>query len=283
MQPLAETGAAENVALRQFLEQLADPSRPPLDNTAVVVAHPDDETIGCGVQLSRVSGPIVLVTDGAPRDLRDARSRGFDSAEAYAAARRRELQSALAIAGVSEAGLVLLGVPDQQAAHQLAGVARNLAEILASAGTRTVMTHAYEGGHPDHDATAFAVHAAVALAPQPDRPTLVVEMPYYRLGSSSLVFQSFVAADSTEVKIDLSPGERAIKQRMIAAHASQKATLWWFRSASERFRAAPRYDFTALPNGGLLAYAQFEWGMTGARWCELARAAQRELGLEGRM
>ena len=39
-------------------------------------------------------------------------------------------------------------------------LARVLRPLLA--GTRVVVTHAYEGGHPDHDAVAFAVHAAVA-------------------------------------------------------------------------------------------------------------------------
>lgn len=283
MQLQAERGVAENTAAGQFLERLADPSRPPLAATALVVAHPDDETIGCGAQLSRLDGPIVLVTDGAPRDLRDAKSHGFESAEAYAAARDRELRTALAAAEVSQAELVQLGIPDQQVAHQLAGLARSLAEIFASAGTRTVLTHAYEGGHPDHDATAFAVHAAAALSEGSGGPVLVVEMPYYRLRSSKVAFQNFAAADTTEVTLDLTPGERALKRRMLVAHASQKPTLWWFSPTTERFRAAPRYDFTALPNGGALAYSQFEWQMTGAQWCELARVAQRELGLEGMM
>jgi hypothetical protein len=42
---------------------------------AARAAHPDDETIGCGAQLPRLSGiTIVTVTDGAARDLVDRRS-----------------------------------------------------------------------------------------------------------------------------------------------------------------------------------------------------------------
>jgi LmbE family N-acetylglucosaminyl deacetylase len=52
-----------------------------------------------------------------------------------------------------------LGIPDQAASLGLAGLARRLAVQLAASGAEVVVTHAYEGGHPDHDATAFAVHA----------------------------------------------------------------------------------------------------------------------------
>jgi LmbE family N-acetylglucosaminyl deacetylase len=273
----------ERSAAEQFLGRLADPARPRLERAAIVVAHPDDETIGCGAQLRRFAeGRIVLVTDGAPQNLRDAHARGLDSAAAYAATRHQELVTALEEAGVPEAALVRFDVPDQQAALQLADLARRLADLFAITDTRTVLTHAYEGGHPDHDATAFAVHAAAALGGRPEERVVVMEMPYYRLGRSGRQIQSFVAdPDCPETTVSLTDDERALKQRMMAAHASQKTVLAPFPIRVERFRHAPHYDFTAPPNGGLLYYAGFDWGMTGERWCELARAACRELGLDG--
>jgi len=43
-----------------------------------VVAHPDDETVGAGALLDRLDDVVVVhVTDGAPRDLADARSAGW--------------------------------------------------------------------------------------------------------------------------------------------------------------------------------------------------------------
>ena len=43
----------------------------------IVVAHPDDETIGMGAQLNRFDDALLVqVTDGAPRDGRDAAAHG---------------------------------------------------------------------------------------------------------------------------------------------------------------------------------------------------------------
>src|SRR5947208_1422367 len=62
----------------------------------IVVAHPDDETIGMGAQLCRFHDALLIhVTDGAPRDGRDAAAHGFRNIGDYALARRAELRDAL--------------------------------------------------------------------------------------------------------------------------------------------------------------------------------------------
>jgi hypothetical protein len=52
-----------------------------------------------------------------------------------------------------------------------------------------------------------------------------------------------------------------------------------FQTSIERFRLAPDYDFTKLPNDGDLYYERFPWGLDGASWLKLAPAALAELGL----
>jgi hypothetical protein len=45
----------------------------------------------------------------------------------------------------------------------------------------------------------------------------------------------------------------------------------------ERFRIAPEYDFLHPPLAGRLFYENFDWGVDGAEWRELARQALCEL------
>src|SRR4051794_11208733 len=71
------------------LQALGDPRQRRLEafDIAVIVAHPDDETISCGAQLGRLQGvTLIVVSDGAPRNLIDAHAHGFSAAEEYALA-----------------------------------------------------------------------------------------------------------------------------------------------------------------------------------------------------
>jgi N-acetylglucosamine malate deacetylase 2 len=276
--PQADIAALANA----FFDGLTDPGHGAIasEQIAVVVAHPDDETVGCGALLSRLTAAtVVMVTDGAPRKLAHAQSYGFASVADYAAARLAELHEALAIAGLPEDALVPLAIPDQEAALNLAAITQRLAQIFQMRGISVVLTHAYEGGHPDHDATAFAVHAAARLLAG-SQPILVAEMPFYRLDAATPIYQQFRGDGmSLQIAIPLGEAEKQLKRRMIAAHRSQSAVLEPFSPDVERFRPAPAYDFTELPNEGRLLYELYDWGMTGERWRETARAALVELGL----
>lgn len=250
---------------------------------AVVVAHPDDETIGIGGQLRHLPGIAVLhVTDGAPRGLEDARLYGFATWQAYAEARQRELTAAMEVAGIPAAKLLCLDVPDQHACRQLAAVARALAGQFAARETRLVLTHPYEGGHPDHDAAGFAVHAARRLLQRQGRKAPVIaEMAFYHLGLDGPVLQRFPPDDPVpEIVLMLDQADWETKRQMLACHETQRRTLAPFTDRVERFRRAPAYDFARLPNGGRVHYDAYPWGLTGAEWPGLVAAAVAELELD---
>jgi LmbE family N-acetylglucosaminyl deacetylase len=252
----------------------------------VIVAHPDDEVIGAGALLGRLAGPVVVhVTDGAPRDLVDARSAGFDSAAGYAAARRREAARALALLPSKPGPTVELGVADQEASRSLAGLAGRIADLLGRERPDVVLTHAYEGGHPDHDAVAFAVHAAVRLlAGSVTMPPALHEVTGYHAGDGALVVGRFLAGSGARAAVvRLTGAERERKRRMLGCFVTQVRTLEPFvhRLRFERVRSAPAYRYSAAPHHGRLWYEHFgRGGLTGEEWRALAAAGLRALGLE---
>jgi LmbE family N-acetylglucosaminyl deacetylase len=249
----------------------------------IVVAHPDDETIGIGGHLAGLGAArIVHVTDGAPRDLMDARAYGFETWQAYADTRRMELQQALAEAGLPPTVLTALGCPDKEAAGNLASLAREMARLLADSGVGFVCTHPFEGGHPDHDATAFAVHAACHLLRRDGHQApAIIEMAFYSAGPDGPVFQDFVPSPGSEsIELHLTEAAFEQKSRMLASHRTQQRILGPFTARVERFRMAPAYDFLALPNSGRLYYESLPLGFDPAVWLSAAAAAHAELRLD---
>ena len=277
-------GSADVADVEQWLAHLCSSEPDRLSAAAIVVAHPDDETIGAGSRLPRLRGAtLVHVTDGSPRNPSDARAAGFDSREAYSNARREELAAVMELAGIPRAQAWELGVIDQDAPMQMPAIARRLAEMFEEIRPEVVLTHPYEGGHPDHDATAFSVHAAVELLRNAGAPTPgIIEMASYHARDDRMVVYEFLPAADREARtVTLSSTERAFKQRLIDCYRSQRTVLAQFPVRLERYRVAPQYDFERAPHPGTLCYELFPWGMTGERFRELVVAARAELGLEG--
>lgn len=248
----------------------------------VVAAHPDDEIIGFGARLARWSNAeVVYTTDGAPDDMRDAHRLGLATRDEYVALRRAERGRALALASVADDRVHDLGRTDSEGSRDLVGLAADLCAILHAASPEVVVTHPYEGGHPDHDATAFAVHAAVGLLGVSDaRTPAIVEMTSYHLGPTGLTTGCFLrSTERPRQATKLGEADRALKKRMLDCHTSQLDVLSRFQCEGEPIRLAPVYDFGAPPHEGQLFYECFPWWATGVEWRSRARVALRALGL----
>ena len=256
----------------------------PAPTTVIIVAHPDDEVVGAGARLPRLRQAVfVHVTDGAPYDLRDATANGFSTRHEYALARRQELIAALALAGIAPQQAHELGYVDQEATLYLADLSHRIATLLGDLQPTVVLTLPYEGGHPDHDATAFAVHAACRLLEQHRvLPPTLIEMTSYHNGSQGIVGHEFLPGTGDQVTtLVLSEAECDFKRRLLDCFPTQQHTLCWFSMDIECFRLAPRYDFTRPPHAGQLFYECFPWGMTGPRFRSLAHQAMQTLRLTG--
>ena len=271
--------------LNRFCGDSGDASR--LPRVLIVAAHQDDESIGAGARLFHLSDAyIVHVTDGAPLDVAVAQRHGFRDPDEYAEARWRELHSALAIAGVAKERLIPLGYVDGQVSGRLVDLCLRLTDLIDMLVPDVILTHPYEGGHTDHDATAFAVHLACGLLQREGiRPPAVLELTSYHSRYGQKVMQEFLPferADRGQRIIHLDPEQQEQKQRMLDCFVTQRHLFDQFSTAFERFRPAPRYVFTRPPHEGQLNYERFGDAKRGSRWRQQAAHALRTLRVRGR-
>jgi N-acetylglucosamine malate deacetylase 2 len=244
--------------------------------TVLICAHPDDEVLGAGSRLTRLGDlTIVHVTDGAPRNMVDASAQGFSDREHYARARRTEFNSALKVAG-STARTVQLGIPEQEAAANVLSITRLLVGLLNSGRADLILTHAYEGGHPDHDGCALAVSMAVRLLAPPRIP--VFEFAGYHAVNGWFRAAEFLPSDEPVTTVRLGAAEQAEKRRMLACFRTQRETISLFPIDVERYRPAPTYDFSRAPHQGPLYYERYGWSMDGATFRRMASEAAAKLG-----
>jgi LmbE family N-acetylglucosaminyl deacetylase len=238
----------------------------------MVVAHPDDEILGLGSRLSRLSDlTIIHLTDGAPRDLHDARREGFDRWQDYAAARRVELERALAAIGAGHARTLCHEHPDQEAVRHLSDSIDRLEAELA--GAAAVVAHPYEHGHPDHDAAALAVALAVArLRARGGAPERYEFASYHMRDGRSRLGEFWPDPGAPETELWLTEEELALKRAAMDCFDTQKALGGRFPLNPERVRRAPAYDFAAPAPPGRAVYERWDIAMTLPEWRRHAAA-----------
>jgi LmbE family N-acetylglucosaminyl deacetylase len=244
----------------------------------IIAAHPDDETIGAGALICRANHVhIVHVTEGSPLNPSDAIAAGFSTREAYANARRDETIRALALAHLAPHSIQSLPFIDQQLCFHLEELTVCLRDLIEKDQPSILLTHAYEGGHPDHDSTALACYFAqsLLLEDHPDLAPELYEFTGYHAASQGIQAYEFLPSrGSAPYCYNLLPEEREMKIHMLRAFRTQARTLEPFLSpVCEMFRKAPPYDFRDPPHEGKLFYENFEWGVDGAGWRKLAHQA----------
>jgi LmbE family N-acetylglucosaminyl deacetylase len=211
-----------------------------------------------GGQLPRMNVTLVHVTDGAPMNLRDAHAAGFTSKEEYARARRLELLAAMSLAGIPEPRCIALNIGDQEASFRLRELTLRIAELLQTLQPALVFTHPYEGGHPDHDASSFAVHSALKLLrPKQTEAPLLFEFTSYHAGPKGMETDFLPNSRSSVQQLRLGQEECALKVRMLECFATQKHMVSQFPiaktvdfrdDASDRWSArfCPRFQVSGF-------------------------------------
>ena len=262
--------------MRDIFERATAPESDPapLPHAVLVFAHPDDEVVALGSRLKRFqSAHFFHVTDGAPQNEIDSQAHGFRLLGDYREARRKELHQAFERAGLQDATEEWLGISDQDASFHLPDLVQRLRSILSQRRPEVVFTHPYEGGHPDHDACAFAVHQAISLL---ENAPVVIEAAFYHAGPSGMETGRFLPAPNAtrELVYRLNRAERQNKRHLFNCFATQQQVLSCFSLDTERFRITPKYNFQKPPHTPPVFYDGQPWGMTSVHFSELAREAQ---------
>jgi LmbE family N-acetylglucosaminyl deacetylase len=125
----------------------------------VFAPHSDDETLGCGGTIARMTAAgasvrITFLTDGA-------QSHPAIPRDELAATRRREALAAAAVLGVPETNLAFLDFPDGGLSAQQDAAKKQVVELLTVHRPRQVFVPFREDGHPDHRACYWIVRRAV--------------------------------------------------------------------------------------------------------------------------
>lgn len=240
----------------------------------VVVAHPDDEVLFAGSQLSCCRTLWIIHTTDGVTSRRTARSKGFRGRATYGEARRRELHAALT-AGETKAECRCLWFRDQSLSYHMGEAARQIGRMLRDVQPDLILTHAYEGGHLDHDATCFAVHEAVRSA----YPCPIWEFAGYHAQNGRFVTSRFPddGHQSPVLTIQLDMPQRQAKRRMLDCFTTQTGIVSKFSLDSESFRLAPDYDFAQPPFAGQLGYENNTTSPEGRLWRVVARTEQKAL------
>jgi len=203
----------------------------------VLVAHPDDETIGCSALLQRASSALVVfAVDGAPPHY------GFE--KKYGSLKRysdiRFLEASLALRALPHCSFGRLArqngahYVDQHLFEELPEALASLNQFVCRFSPDFIVTHTHEGGHIDHDACHFlAAHIARAHS------LMLMEFPsYWKAQDGRDIFQQFRSNRNNDVILKLSEHEIEVKRQMLASYRTQQALTPVFHLHTERFRPA---------------------------------------------
>ena len=144
-----------------------------------------------------------------------------------------------------------------------------------------MITHPYEGGHPDHDAVAFAVACARRLtqAGSGESPAIIEMTSYHNRAGLMHAGEFLPNPRSPILSLPLNPQQSRMKDELLACFVSQAKVLKQFPLGWERFRLTPQYDFRQPPHQGTLFYEQQGLGWEGESWRAPAREALVEIGI----
>ncbi|MBU0981303.1 PIG-L family deacetylase [Patescibacteria group bacterium] len=224
-----------------------------------IYAHPDDEVIGCSYAIYALRDRIhcLFVTDGMPLQSECPEyyfpHTDYTYGESYIQMRRSEAVAALSALGfIDNERLHFLGFTDGGLAEEYETFRNALKKLLESIKPDLIITHAYEGGHIDHDLTCAAVWELTG-----GENVWICETPIYSVHGGKIRHNHRLERHN-----DWGVEEHTCesKKRAFEEYPSQQIDLCYFETQRpeiyafcERLRGNVD-DFQHFPNGGEMLY-----------------------------
>lgn len=127
--------------------------------------------------------------------------------------REAESRAALSTIGVRQEDMTFFDAPDGKVVDQIATLKPKLCGLIGRMAPTRIVTHAFEQGHIDHDATNLLVNMCF------DGP--VFEVPFYHTYLTKMPRLYEFSIKNGEERIELSPEERKLKKRLVGMYPSQ--------------------------------------------------------------
>lgn len=162
---------------------------PPSERTLVVGPHPDDETIGCGGTVARMTSDgidvaIVVLTDGRHSHP------GLIEPHELGAQRRDEVRGAAAELGLADSELTFLNYEDGRLGDQSAELTKDLIGVVETIAPDLILTPCPWETAPDHVAGTTSLLTALAASDRKIRtlgyPIWFYDRPPWREASQGL-------------------------------------------------------------------------------------------------
>lgn len=186
----------------------------------IVLAHPDDESFGCGGRMAlwnRAGVPVSYICATLGQLGRNMGRPPAATRESLPALRERELRQACDVLGVRDLHLLRLFDKTVEFEDRDAVAARIEAVLRQTEPSLVLTSHPQYGGHPDHNAVGAATLRAIERLPAGSRPRVHVSIhpnQAERLAAAGLELHTVDVSSVADVK-----------RAALAAHASQTRNL----------------------------------------------------------
>ena len=221
----------------------------------VLAAHPDDELVGCGINIKNNIAMhnevlVLFLTNGCiPID--DLWFWQKQEYEKGVAKRLKEAQEAANILG-HEIRIANKARPARKLWQELCAVYQEMQQIISEYKPTQVWVCAYEGGNPDHDALnaiGYKLHT---------KGIDVQEFAEYNYKNSKNNYNTFIEFAEKATIIKLTKEESKAKKELYSKYASERGNLD-LGIKQESYRPIQKHDYTNPPHIGKLWYERFRW------------------------